>query len=182
MQDKELLRYCIEDYKNWISKNIDNPVREALGTRPEKLAAVFRELSELMNLIADDRTNIDTLNGKYLSYLKTAILHTLDNEREETKRRAQLTPNLEVKEQLELNVKKISRLTVDDWFERTKAFITPKLDEFLLPQQSKELRIEKEIKENMSSNESIFELKPNIYGLGINLPAVWHRVKGWFKR
>lgn len=34
---------------------------------------------------------------------------------------------------------------------------------------------------DMHSKESMFELKPNIYGLGINLPAVWRRVKGWFK-
>lgn len=182
MQNKELLRHSVVFYNNWISKNIDVPVRKALGTRPEKLATVFRELSEPMNLIVEDQTNIDTLNSKYLSYLKAAILHTLDNEKEETKRRSQLTPNREVKEQLERNVKKISELTVDDWFERTKAFITPKLDEFLLPQQSRELHIESEIKEGMHSKESMFELKPNIYGLGINLPAVWRRVKGWFKR
>ena len=182
MQDKELLRHCVVVYNNWISKNIDDPVRKALGNRPDKLATVFRELSELMKLISEDQTKIETFSGKYLAYLKTAILHTLDKEREETRRRSQLTPNQEVKEQLGRNVKKISDLTFDDWFEKTKAFITPKLDEFLLPQQSKELNIEREIRKNMSPDESMFELKPNIYGVGINLPAAWRRLKGWFKR
>ncbi len=32
------------------------------------------------------------------------------------------------------------------------------------------------------SSPSIFKLEPNIYGIGINLPALWQRARVWFKK
>ena len=31
-------------------------------------------------------------------------------------------------------------------------------------------------------NPSILKLEPNIYGIGVNLPALWSRVKSWFTK
>lgn len=31
-------------------------------------------------------------------------------------------------------------------------------------------------------NSSILKLEPNIYGIGVNLPALWNRVKSWFTK
>jgi hypothetical protein len=30
------------------------------------------------------------------------------------------------------------------------------------------------------SDPSVFKLEPNIYGIGVNLPALWKRIKSWF--
>jgi hypothetical protein len=32
------------------------------------------------------------------------------------------------------------------------------------------------------TNSSVLKLEPNIYGIGVNLPALWSRAKSWFKR
>ncbi len=31
-------------------------------------------------------------------------------------------------------------------------------------------------------HQSVFKLEPNIYGIGVNLPALWQRVKSWFTK
>ncbi|MDL2124836.1 MAG: hypothetical protein LWX51_17585 [Deltaproteobacteria bacterium] len=187
MKNKEHLRRCVVIYNNWISENVDAPVRKALSFRPEELEALFKEIKELMSIIAADQTNIDSLDSKYRSYLKSAILHSLHIQKEEAKRRSQLTPNPEIKKQLERNVEQITELTVGDWFESTKAFDTPRLEEFLLPQQQSTAHIRKELVDDETaisthSNESMLEMKPNLYGIGVNLPAVWGKIKAWYKR
>ncbi len=35
---------------------------------------------------------------------------------------------------------------------------------------------------NKEVKPSVLKLEPNIYGIGINLPALWHRVKSWFTK
>ena len=32
------------------------------------------------------------------------------------------------------------------------------------------------------SAPSVLKLEPNIYGIGVNLPALWQRTKSWFKK
>jgi hypothetical protein len=32
------------------------------------------------------------------------------------------------------------------------------------------------------SHQSVLKLEPNIYGIGVNLPALWKRVKSWFTK
>ena len=32
------------------------------------------------------------------------------------------------------------------------------------------------------SGPSVLKLEPNIYGIGVNLPALWQRAKSWFRK
>jgi hypothetical protein len=177
MKNRDQLRHCVIVYNNYISKNVDTPVRNALKFRPEEIETLFSELKELMTIIANDQNNIDSLDGKYRSYLKSAILYSLKIQKEEANRRSELTNNREIKKKLEQEVEQIAELTVVDWFENTEAFETPKLEKFLIPQKKNEARITN----NSEDKESILEMKPNFYGVGINLPAAWDKVKRWYK-
>lgn len=37
-------------------------------------------------------------------------------------------------------------------------------------------------KENSKIEEDIIDIKPNFYGIGLNLNAIWKRMKGWLKK
>ena len=178
MENKDHLRHCVIIYNNWISENVDTLVRKALKFRPEELETLFRELKELMNIIDNDQTNIDSLDSKYRSYLKSAIVYSLQTQKENSNRRSKLTDNREVKKKLAQEVDQILELTMADWFENTEAFETPKLEKFLIPQKKTDVQIIN----NTKDNESILEMKPNFYGIGVNLPAVWGKIKTWYEK
>ena len=44
----------------------------------------------------------------------------------------------------------------------------------------KDLITEREQQDNSENQEDVIEVKPNIFGLGINLNEAWRRVKKWW--
>ena len=176
--NRHQLRLCVINYNNWISESVDTKVRKILGIRPEELETIFRDLQNLINIIANDQSNIDSLGNKNRSYLKSAILYSLEIQKEEFSRRSALTDNREVIKKLKQKVENIAELTVADWFEPTEAFKTPKLEYFLIPQKKNDTQSTN----NTKGNESILDLKPGLFGISINLNRYWDKVKTWFKR
>ena len=149
MVNKEKLRHCVVIYNNWISENVDAPAQKALRVRPKELESIFRDLKDHMNSISSDQVIIDSLDDTYRSYLKSAILHALHTQKEDSKKRSQLTTNPEIKKQLTHKVEQILELTEGEWFERTDAFNTPKLEDFLAPQKKEPTHIIDIIEDNV---------------------------------
>ena len=178
MENRDQFRRCLINYNNWLVEGIDTPVRKALNFRPEELETLFRDLTELIDVIANDQNDIESLDSKNRSYLKSAILYSLETQTEESNRRSKLTDNKEVIQKLEQEVKQISDLTLADWFVSAVAFEAPKLEKFLIPQKSGDTNIAK----NTNHSGPILDLKPNFYGLGIDLRAAWARIIAWFKK
>ena len=173
MKNKDKLRHFVTIYNNWIADNIDRPVLKALRVRPEELEVIFRELKELMGIISNGESTIDSLDNKQRSYLKSSISYCLYSQREESERRSQLTTDPEIKKVLAQEVEQILEFTETEWFRNAEAFETPILEKFLIPMKESSNNKNSAI----SANEPIFEFKPNYHGLSLNLKVVWAKMK-----
>lgn len=135
------LVHCLDQYRGWVYVNISNPVNEALSILPAELEKFFEGIDTFKSSI--HKPNIGTPIGSVdpirLSYLKAAILYTLHNRSLEKERRSAFTDSRELIERLEGEVKEISELTEGDWFDKTEAFRTPKLTDFLTIQKAEEV-------------------------------------------
>ena len=178
MKHKEQLRHCVIIYNNWISKNIDHPVKKALIYRPEELESIFNDLKDLMTIIADANSTIDILSSKQLAYLKSAILYSLYTKKEDVKKRSKLTSNKEILKTLAQEVEEILKLTEVEWFRKSKTFETPRLEQYLVVQKHGL----KNTTETLGDNVPMFEFKPSYHGLSINLGVILSKIKSFFKR
>ncbi len=175
MQNKEQLRHCVIIYNNWIAENIDHPVKKALIYRPEALESIFNDLKELMRIISDTNSTIDTLSSKQLAYLKSAILYSLHTKKDDVAKRSKSTTNEDVLKTLADEVETILKLTEAEWFRKAESFKTPKLEQYLVEQSGLK-------KTSSGQNKPLFEFKPSYYGLSINIGIVLGKIRSFIKR
>ena len=77
-----------------------------------------------MSIIVDKQTTIDSLNEAQRSYLKTAILHSLQTQEEDLNRRSQLTTNPDIKKMRDI-IRKASKKKIkwEVFFDKSHKYI-----------------------------------------------------------
>ena len=130
-------RSALVAYNNWISENLERPVRNKISTRPSEIEKIYIDLKEMMVQSIDDGFSIDSWGDKERSYLKTAILCQLEERQSLADARSSKTDNPEIKNQIrqELRLEEVGLLTQEDWFRDTEGFSTPTLADFGIRQE-----------------------------------------------
>ncbi len=135
-EERSVLRSYVINYHNWLARNVDAPVKHALGHQPQELVDIFTKLILLRNRL-NTSTTVD-LEPEFLPLLKTAIIHSRRTEAFDIEKRSELTFNHDLRTKLEERLSLLSAVISQDWFINTQSSNSPRITDFLSIHYSEE--------------------------------------------
>lgn len=134
-------RSAVIRFNNWISCNVDKPVKDIIGFRPAQLEDTFAGFKQLMSMLANEPT--DDVKSGFLPLLKRAIIHERRVQAFDIEERSGFTFNHELRTRLEESLDPLSALMSQEWFASTTVSGYPRLTDFLSIQVAEDILREK---------------------------------------
>ncbi len=156
-EEPSALHSYVVKYNNWLSENVAEPVRSALGLQPQELIDTFEKLSQLMAHLSTSPS--EEIELDFLPLLKNAIIHARRSEAFDIERRSGFTFNHDLRARLDERLCLISIVMNQEWFKITEFSKSPGITDYLSIQYAEELIKQKK---NLQLSERVYDEKFHI--------------------